>query len=231
MNDSRDKNLRRWEDSLAFFGAITASTTHELNNIIGIIDQSAGLLEDLLVGARNGKPIAEDKLERVSDITRAQAARGIDIIKRLNTFAHTADRPILEYNLGAQTENLAAILKRLVGLKKATLELRQSERAVILPGRPFLMQQAIFLIVKRLLTGVQAGDVVDMTVEATESGGLIRVEGPKPDPGSPIDLPLLEDLIAAQGGALAITENETRMTYEMSIAPTAECDGADPGEG
>ena len=38
-NDQTDEQLLR-ERSLAFFGAITASVSHELNNVISILDQN-----------------------------------------------------------------------------------------------------------------------------------------------------------------------------------------------
>jgi len=63
--DSEQERLLK-DEGLAFFGAITASISHELNNVIAIIDQSAGLLNDLLAGAQYGRPITNEKLERIS---------------------------------------------------------------------------------------------------------------------------------------------------------------------
>ena len=87
-SDSGDEReqLRREKD-LAFFGAITASVSHELNNVISIVYQTAGLLNDLLAGAQRGRPISDERLEQIAIRIGEQTERGAAIIKRLNAFA------------------------------------------------------------------------------------------------------------------------------------------------
>ena len=54
----------------AFFGKISASVSHELNNVLAIIGQTAGLLEDLLDSGPGDEPIPRASLERIcSQIT------------------------------------------------------------------------------------------------------------------------------------------------------------------
>ena len=66
MSDIDNGDIERvmWENSLAFFGAITASVSHELNNVMSIIDQNNGLLKDLLAV---GHPISNERLERINN--------------------------------------------------------------------------------------------------------------------------------------------------------------------
>jgi len=54
------------DDGLKFFGIITASVTHELNNILSIIDQSAGLVEDFMANPDSGVPLTEEKLKQIT---------------------------------------------------------------------------------------------------------------------------------------------------------------------
>src|SRR4030067_193492 len=99
---SRRKNSRRWvseekrlrEKGLAFFGSITASFSHEINNIMAIIGELAGLMEDLLRVADLGHPPQLERFRRVSERIGTQVKRGEEMIKRLNRFAHTMDEPV-----------------------------------------------------------------------------------------------------------------------------------------
>ena len=43
-------------DSLAFFGKVSASISHELKNVMAIISETAGLLGDLSAMARGVQP-------------------------------------------------------------------------------------------------------------------------------------------------------------------------------
>ena len=66
-NDSKNRFNRNPADTdLKFFSAITASVTHELNNVLSIINQTGGLLEDLLYGVNQGEDINPDQLEKIA---------------------------------------------------------------------------------------------------------------------------------------------------------------------
>jgi hypothetical protein len=45
------------ETGLQFYGKITASVSHEIKNVLAIINENAGLLEDFTFMADRGKPI------------------------------------------------------------------------------------------------------------------------------------------------------------------------------
>ena len=68
---------------LAFFGAVTASVTHEQNNVLSVIDQTAGLLQDMIAAEREGTPINIDRLADAVRTVQAQTERSLGIIRRL----------------------------------------------------------------------------------------------------------------------------------------------------
>ncbi|MEE4112297.1 MAG: hypothetical protein V2I40_05740, partial [Desulfobacteraceae bacterium] len=57
-------NAKDWfgYDSLAFFGKVNASISHELKNVMAIISETAGLLGDLSEMARGGGSVDPDML-------------------------------------------------------------------------------------------------------------------------------------------------------------------------
>jgi len=85
----REESLER--NGLVFFGTLTASVTHELNNVLSIIDQTRGLLEDLAVGAASGRAIDPARLETIATRIDRQVRKGVEIMSCLNRFAHSLD--------------------------------------------------------------------------------------------------------------------------------------------
>lgn len=166
--DSQKEMLLR-EKGLAFFGAITASVSHELNNVISIINQSSGLLDDLLYGAQSDKQISNEQLQKIADRVTDQSQRGIDIIKRLNTFSHTVDDPIREFEVNGLVENLAKLCTRFADMRKVSLETEFSFEPINITNSPFLVQQAIYLIYKRILGLLSPDTKINITVESAES--------------------------------------------------------------
>ena len=179
MTDGKktDAELVMWENSLAFFGAITASVSHEMNNILSIIDQTNGLLDDMLYGVSQGREIPPERLRRISDSISNQTHRGVRIIKRLNTFAHSADDPIREFDVVNLIDNFTRLAQRLASLKKVELMTELHDSELVLRTSPFLLQQALFLLIQRALASSEEGDTVIIRAESQEISVDVEVEG------------------------------------------------------
>ncbi len=96
MNNTIDfKN----NDDLAFFGKVNASISHELKNILAIISEAAGLLQDLTEMVTRGQKIELEMLKTCSQDIIEEIQRGFTTIKQMNTFSHSADDPIKKVNL------------------------------------------------------------------------------------------------------------------------------------
>ncbi|MGD8291766.1 MAG: sensor histidine kinase, partial [Desulfobacterales bacterium] len=81
------------EMGLQFFGRISASVSHELKNVLAIVNENAGLLEDLACMANRGKPIDPSRLIKMADAVKKQVGRADEILKNMNRFAHSIDQP------------------------------------------------------------------------------------------------------------------------------------------
>ena len=70
---SGQPHLRVCREDLAFFGKIGADVTHEMRNVLSIVGENAGLLDDQLALAESGKALDYEKLKKLSArITRQQ---------------------------------------------------------------------------------------------------------------------------------------------------------------
>ena len=65
------------EMELSFFGTISASVSHELNNVLSIINEYAGLLDDLVTADKKGIPFENEKIKK-ENIQSRTAYGGIE---------------------------------------------------------------------------------------------------------------------------------------------------------
>ncbi|WP_157067533.1 hypothetical protein [Desulfosarcina cetonica] len=86
-------------DSLAFFGRVNASISHELKNIMAIISETAGLLSDLSAMAQAGTPISADMITSSTESIIEEIQRGFTTIRQMNRFAHSVDTPVVSIDL------------------------------------------------------------------------------------------------------------------------------------
>ena len=78
-------------EDLAFFGKVNASISHELKNILAIISEAAGLLNDLTEMITKGEKVDLAMLMTCSRDIEEEIQRGFGTIKQMNTFSHSVD--------------------------------------------------------------------------------------------------------------------------------------------
>jgi C4-dicarboxylate-specific signal transduction histidine kinase len=175
---SEEKLLR--EKGLAFFGSITASFSHEINNVMAIIAELAGLMEDLLRVADQGHPPPLERFRGISERIGTQVKRGEGMIKRLNRFAHTMDEPVKTIDTTDLLEDLVALSERPRTRRRARLETRFPEEKIFLVSNPFLLQQAIFSCLELVLAASRDNQLLRLILEKQDGGAKITVAGEDP---------------------------------------------------
>jgi signal transduction histidine kinase len=130
-------------EDLAFFGKVNASISHELKNILAIISEAAGLLNDLTEMAAKGKDVELDMLRTCSRDIVDEIQRGFATIKQMNTFSHSVDEPL-------KSVNLIEVLKLMINLAgflsfagKVRFEPPQQAAPTVLTC-PFRLQNLIY---------------------------------------------------------------------------------------
>ncbi len=165
------------DEQLAFFARITASVTHELNNVIAVINEVAGLLGDMIEDIDSAKSVTPEQLTKIRSRLSTQVARGQTIIKRLNRFAHTADEKTLTFDLVAVMDNLTGLCERLAGMKKVKLDFRPRVDSLVISGNPFFLQQCFFEALRLVLDSDCAGDILTIDIRADSNSANIAFSG------------------------------------------------------
>lgn len=173
-NDEERSRLLR-EKGLSFFGAVTASLSHEINNVLSIINELSGLLDDLLLGAEGGRPLNHERLAGLSEKIGKNVKKGEALIKRLNRFAHSIDEPVKDFDLKELLNEIGAIAQRLAFLKGARLETRFPEESITLRSNPFSLQHAVFICIELALATSAKDDVITLTCSMEGPGAEIGI--------------------------------------------------------
>jgi len=128
---------------IAFFGKITAATTHEMKNILAIIKESSGLMEDLLLISQNSPSPYQEKFQNSLSVIKNQVKRGVDLTDRLNRFAHNPDKTTSTVELFELSENLVMLSQRFATLKQVSLTIRHPNQAITIMTNPVQLQMAL----------------------------------------------------------------------------------------
>jgi signal transduction histidine kinase len=154
------------QKELAFFGKIAAGMTHEMRNVLAIINESNGLMSDLLAMAKDSSFPYRDKFLRSISKIEAQVKRGVVISGNFNRFAHSMDNPIANIDLNELVEQTVALAQRFARLKNIELQACLSSEPVFLVTFPFRLQMALTKAVEAGIACLPEGGVIELQVDA-----------------------------------------------------------------
>lgn len=165
----------------AFVGRITAGATHELRNVLAIVKESAGLLEDLLdLGARRGELDVARLRQAVTRID-AQVARGAELLGALNRLAHAMDRTEEGVDLGRHVEQMALLARRFVRRGERDLRVVPGPAGVTVRANGLAVFMSLVAAVEWCAEQVPVGGSVVVGVERVSGNPAVRVAGEAPE--------------------------------------------------
>jgi light-regulated signal transduction histidine kinase (bacteriophytochrome) len=164
-------------EDLAFFGKIGADVSHDMRNVLSIVGENAGLLDDQLALAESGKALDHEKLKKLSARIARQVPRGTRTMEWFSRFAHAADEEAASSNLTAIAETMAALAERHVVLAGCKLEADLPDEPIHVKANPFSLQHAVFSAIELILESLEDGRVVAIKLVGRGAAAVMSVSG------------------------------------------------------
>ena len=156
--------------SLAFFGRVNASISHELKNIMAIISETAGLLTDLSEMARKGNPIELDMLTESTRSIIEEIQRGFTTIRQMNRFSHSIDMPVGAVDL----REIFDLVSHLCGYLSFAGELQihsQDGDVFEVETSEFILQAVIYESAVGIFKACGPGTALDINIKPDNDSG------------------------------------------------------------
>ncbi len=162
------------EAGFGCFGRIAASVSHELKNVLAIINENAGLLEDMIFMSEKGMPFDPVRLKLLAETISGQVYRGSDILRNLNRFAHTTDDPVKMIDVGETVSLMTALCDRFAVMRNVSLNITSPEQAVVVNTHVFIAETLIYRCLKFAIDGLSKGHRIEIRTEKKEQGAQIH---------------------------------------------------------
>lgn len=161
---------------IAFMGKITAGITHEMNNVLAIIRESGGLLEDIMAMKRDGEFEHKDKFSMTLSRIKDQTNRGMEINRHLNKFAHSMDAPVTSVILKEILEEAVSLNNRFARLKKIGLRISDEvDPALSVNSDPFSLIMLLSNLIDELLGRSREGGEIVLYAAKTENQKTVEI--------------------------------------------------------
>ena len=153
----------------AFLATMTASATHEVRNVLAIVKESAGLIEDMVHIFNKRGTLDHEKVCRAVDRIDTQVKRGADLLTHLNRLAHTLDQEVGEVELNKEVEQIVYLSQRFARKKGHRVVAGEPPTQVFATVRGLRLHMVLFSAMEVCLD--QLPDGASITVEVREGHG------------------------------------------------------------
>jgi C4-dicarboxylate-specific signal transduction histidine kinase len=162
---------------LPFFAKISAAISHELKNVLAIINENAGLLEDLTLMADRGVPLDPARLKTMAEGVKKQIGRADTIIGNMNRFAHSADQTVAAVDLAQTIELVTAVTARFAVMQRIKIDLKLPDHPASLQTAPFFLMNLVWLCLEFAMSAAGDDKQIEVAAEAAQDGFRIRFGG------------------------------------------------------
>ena len=211
-------------EGFKFMGKINASISHEIKNVLAIINENAGLLEDFTLMAEKGMAIDPGRLKTLAGKIQSQIRRADRIVKNMNTFAHSVDETTGRLELGELLSFMAALSERPAAMKGMTISVEPPPNPITITTNPFFLENMIWLCLDFAMetTGPE-GKSLHLTADAEDQWAQVRIsglEGPQ-DALSQAVFPGKQEnaLIQALGGRAVLNQTTGELVLSLPLEP------------
>ncbi|WP_456385216.1 histidine kinase [Desulfolithobacter sp.] len=171
-------------EGLAFFGKITASLSHELKNVLAIINENSGLIEDYMLMADSGTEIDPERLSGLAARIDRQVERANGLVNRLNAFAHSVDHPVQDVDIGQLLELAAKLSHRILSGYGVEVEIIRAETVQVTTS-PFFLLNLVCNCLFALGSASASGTVLGLCCTGGDEGrAVIQLRGASVRSGS-----------------------------------------------
>jgi C4-dicarboxylate-specific signal transduction histidine kinase len=165
------------ETGLRFFGKVSASISHEIKNRLAIINENAGLLEDLSAMAASGRELDPQRTGILAQKIGKQVSLADGIVKNLNRFAHSIDETTKTVELDDLLSFVIELYARTAARKSVTVEHQKNNVSVAVKTSPFFLQGILWLCLDFATDALKSGESFNLQCRESEKGAQVSFTG------------------------------------------------------
>ncbi len=152
-----------------FMGKITATATHELKNVLAIIRESGGLMQDFLDMVNDGSFKYKEKFGGILSKVEDQVRRGDEISTQLNRFAHTPDSDFTSENVPEVIDQVIALTQRIARSREVSFVNRPHQSMLTLTCEPVKLRMLLFQSMELLMKNAKRGERIEIRSRLNEN--------------------------------------------------------------
>jgi len=163
-------------EGFTFFGITNRLISHEVKNILAIISETSGLMNELVELSKEGRVLEPNKLCSLSESMIEEVQRANRIIRNMNTFAHSVDDFIREVDIREIVGLMMEVCPLESALRKTELSLVDGDACVMYTSA-FFLENLLFHVINFSLRHPDSGKKIRISLESKDGKSRINLSG------------------------------------------------------
>lgn len=225
MEENEERELRA--SQLAFIGKVLAIFSHELKNHLAIINESAGLVLDLMELEKSPAREHADQYLKSLRAIHNQVERTLSLITYFNRFSHRMDNPLSTFDVNDAMEELFALLHRFTNQRKITIEKSFQRDIPAIHSDPARLHLLIYCLMQEHMGGLAENSTIQFRTSLSDNAVLISIIPKEKEPlrageRSGCSDKLIQGILTMLGGSLSRKEGEETIRLPLGAPPMHE---------
>ncbi len=170
--------MHEFSQEIEFMGSTVAHNMHEMQNILAIIHESAGLVEDILRINPDLQFQHRPKVEETLAHIRGQVQRGKTVLHATSKLGHSIDRPLRETcDLNVYAQIAAKLAGRMARMHDTEISSSFTEQALPISSGALAVLMQIYLGIEWAVGKQTQKQTIELCVQAGQKEHSVIIRG------------------------------------------------------
>ncbi|QWR78021.1 hypothetical protein [Candidatus Magnetomonas plexicatena] len=199
-----DKDLEHeiTNERLRFIAKILSLYTHEIKNHMAIINESVGLIGDIVEFSDDSSQIDFEQILELAQKTRTQIKASSQFTSFLNHFAHRMDTDVSSFGVNEALEELIVLLSKAAAQHSVAIVTEFEPAVKHVFNNPSLFQFLIFLLLYKTIIAAKPDETINIKTRCLVNDVVVTITLPE---GISIDSDIVDYIVLKTGYKLQWT--------------------------
>lgn len=160
---------------LRFIGKILTTVSHEFNNHLATLKESAGLADDILHARHLADKVKFEELSKLMQSVANKIQQTVLIVGSMSYFGGNLGHASVEFDVNILMDELLTLASKIASPKLITVGRNYDRTIPRITNDPFLVQFLVFALLDNLISCHEGNSPVTITTDHTRSSVIIGI--------------------------------------------------------
>jgi hypothetical protein len=165
------------KEILHYFGTMIPSHSHEAKNVLAVINENAGLMDDYILMAQKGKSLNLERLSSLSATIRKQVVRLNGLITDVRQAAEGIENNTQKICLVNHARQVSELLSKKAAIRSIRFEVSAREEPILIHARPVLLLHMLWVCLEYAMGASKQGSQIGLTLEKRTEDAVALISG------------------------------------------------------